>query len=351
MPRDHDPHQESVELLRKDYESLMRVIHELHSCRTLRSFPEVVTRALVSLIPCNLAAYNEVNVPLGRIVAYELPPMAGIGPLLEKWQHHMGEHPILNYYRSTGDGQALTISDFLSEEQYHALNIYRECFAPLKAEDQLAVGFFLGDSVVVGLAFNRHERGFSGRDRQLLNLVRPHVIQAYAAAREFDALRSERQLLQAALGSIGHGVLRYDEKGRLVECSPEAVAVLGGGNAKGLGQLSWLQEERAAFLGATESTRLSHVPEAPHVTVRWQRAGERVIGIVSERPLGSLAKRFGLTAREGEVLRWLAEGKSNAEIGEILGIAPGTVKIHVQRILAKLGAPNRAAAVAMLRTE
>ncbi len=52
-----------------------------------------------------------------------------------------------------------------------------------------------------------------------------------------------------------------------------------------------------------------------------------------------------VTEREAEVLRWVRDGKSNHEIGLILSISPLTVKNHVQKILRKLGANNRAQAV------
>ena len=51
-----------------------------------------------------------------------------------------------------------------------------------------------------------------------------------------------------------------------------------------------------------------------------------------------------LSIREREVLEWLGQGKANSEIGVILGISTHTVKRHVERILAKLGAENRYAA-------
>ena len=52
------------------------------------------------------------------------------------------------------------------------------------------------------------------------------------------------------------------------------------------------------------------------------------------------------TERELAVLRLLAVGKSNREIGEALGISDGTVKIHVTHLLAKLGVTSRAEAIA-----
>ena len=53
-----------------------------------------------------------------------------------------------------------------------------------------------------------------------------------------------------------------------------------------------------------------------------------------------------LTARQAEILRWVQQGKSNAEIGDILNISSLTVKNHVQRILRRLNVQNRAQAAA-----
>ena len=62
-----------------------------------------------------------------------------------------------------------------------------------------------------------------------------------------------------------------------------------------------------------------------------------------------LAPRQRLTPREREVLRLLAAGKSNKEIGAALRISERTAKFHVTAILNKLGAENRAQAVAVAK--
>ncbi|WP_344140045.1 response regulator transcription factor [Luedemannella flava] len=54
-----------------------------------------------------------------------------------------------------------------------------------------------------------------------------------------------------------------------------------------------------------------------------------------------------LTDREAQVLRLIAEGRSNEEIAELLVIAESTAKTHVKRILAKIGARDRAQAVVL----
>jgi DNA-binding CsgD family transcriptional regulator len=60
----------------------------------------------------------------------------------------------------------------------------------------------------------------------------------------------------------------------------------------------------------------------------------------------TVTENVHLTGRELEVLRWAAAGKSNWEIGVILALAERTVKFHLANVFTKLGAFNRAHAVA-----
>jgi two-component system NarL family response regulator len=70
---------------------------------------------------------------------------------------------------------------------------------------------------------------------------------------------------------------------------------------------------------------------------------------VSERAAARLAERamagVPLSPREIEVLKWIADGKSNKEIATLLFISEGTVKTHVLSIHEKLGVGDRTEAV------
>jgi DNA-binding CsgD family transcriptional regulator len=57
-----------------------------------------------------------------------------------------------------------------------------------------------------------------------------------------------------------------------------------------------------------------------------------------------LRRHFGLTARESDVLLWVARGKTNRDIGTILDLSARTVNKHLEQIYVKLGVENRAAA-------
>jgi DNA-binding response OmpR family regulator/DNA-binding CsgD family transcriptional regulator len=61
----------------------------------------------------------------------------------------------------------------------------------------------------------------------------------------------------------------------------------------------------------------------------------------------SIRDNLGLTAREAEVLMWITRGKTNRDIGLILGSSPRTVNKHLEHIFDKLGVSTRSAAVSV----
>ena len=66
--------------------------------------------------------------------------------------------------------------------------------------------------------------------------------------------------------------------------------------------------------------------------------------------IDAMVKAFRLTAREAEVLVWVARGKTNRDIGEILGASPRTITKHMEHILPKLGVETRTAAAGLVLT-
>jgi transcriptional regulator EpsA len=93
------------------------------------------------------------------------------------------------------------------------------------------------------------------------------------------------------------------------------------------------------------------VVHALHAVYLRALSFERELGGLPARPLPAqlpTAPRVPrVTAREAQILSWVREGMNNQQIGTELGISALTVKNHVQKILRKLGASNRAHAVAL----
>mgnify|MGYP001810469055 CR=1 FL=1 len=79
----------------------------------------------------------------------------------------------------------------------------------------------------------------------------------------------------------------------------------------------------------------------PHMHLALHRMRQRE----ANESAAELAPVTILSKREIQVLHWVRNGKTNAEISQILGISPPTVKNHVQKIMRKLNVNNRAQAV------
>ena len=97
--------------------------------------------------------------------------------------------------------------------------------------------------------------------------------------------------------------------------------------------------------GASGYVRKNAEPETLLAAVRAVARGRTFIDpAIGHHVMRVTPAADDLTARERDVLRLIALGKSNREIAESLAIGEETVKTHVRHVLAKLGAENRAQA-------
>jgi transcriptional regulator EpsA len=89
----------------------------------------------------------------------------------------------------------------------------------------------------------------------------------------------------------------------------------------------------------------------PHIHTTYLRVQvnehELATGVPAPTRLRSADAGSPITRRESEILMWVRDGLSNQQIGSQLSISALTVKNHLQKILRKLGASNRAQAVAL----
>lgn len=100
----------------------------------------------------------------------------------------------------------------------------------------------------------------------------------------------------------------------------------------------------------TKDAGADEIERAVAAVARGEAAVDRAVqhhllAAVAESP-DAAALPDGLTPREAEVLGLIAEGLSNGQIAERLVVSPATVKTHVNRVFAKVGARDRAQAVA-----
>jgi len=162
-----------------------------------------------------------------------------------------------------------------------------------------------------------------------------------------------------ALDASGRAVLAMDADATLLWASPRAASLAApvleaiGRDGQTRGAVAeWMARSAAQpvslgrpyrlLLGEEAGIELAYIARTPKGASLL-----RVTPLDGETQAARLSARLGLTAREGEVLAWLADGKSNRDIAEILALSPRTVTKHLEQIYAKLGVENRTAAVAM----
>ncbi len=152
------------------------------------------------------------------------------------------------------------------------------------------------------------------------------------------------------MDSLGHTAIMVDEQANVLWASPDARAVLA------LIEWSQNQENVRYWLNQSPDTNSRQVirlenDEFAEIRLIEKRAADRFsLRIVINSPrmaAASLQKSLCVTQRESEVLFWLANGKSNKEIAEILGMGVRTVNKHLEQMFPKLGVENRTAAAGM----
>jgi transcriptional regulator EpsA len=198
----------------------------------------------------------------------------------------------------------------------------------------------LPHAVMVGMRFD------AGGALQRLECLNSEVLDAAAMTRLCDpfaglAVRAARQWTAAGLGQpamTGPAPAR----GALASLQAE-VGAHGHGNllVHGSGALAGGASVFALFgLPKAPGPRHAYFLELllPFLHLALQRLGEIDTGDAAPRP--ALPGR-ALSQREREILAWVREGKSNFEVGCILGISAMTVKNHLQRIYKALGVSNR----------
>jgi DNA-binding NarL/FixJ family response regulator len=163
-----------------------------------------------------------------------------------------------------------------------------------------------------------------------------------------------------ALDAADRAVLALRPDGRIAWASPRAAGLLaaelgpaaGRDAPLGPGAASWAAEAAARPVSLQGPLAL----EGPaggglRLTLIGRSASgdalARVAAAATEPPGARLSRALGISLREGEVLGWLAQGKSNRDIADILGLSHRTVTKHVEQIFTKLGVENRTSAAAI----
>jgi DNA-binding response OmpR family regulator len=164
------------------------------------------------------------------------------------------------------------------------------------------------------------------------------------------------QSARVALDAAGRHLLAVRSNGKILWSTPQATRLINAatGSDEGLDLvgariLVWMGEQKA---GAGQRDPGFMVDTGGEAQLSLSFLGsigqdEHLFRLTSQTQASDgerLRQHFALTVREADVLLWIAKGKSNRDIGEILGLSARTVNKHLEQIYVKLGVENRASA-------
>ncbi len=360
----------------EDIEQLNRSIYQLYTLRDLDTFGLEALSIVDRLVPGELPMFHTNN---GITPQLDYSCLGGfrLTADLEKTMHqHFGSHPIVENMPQTLTG-AHKISDFVTQQQLHQFEgLYQQFLRLYKIEDQMIL--FLPDvtpdswqnisqlgTKLVGFTQNRTQRNFTERDRIILNLLRPHLAQAYTNVQQHHQLQQENHQLQRSLNHLGTIVL--DSEQQIVSIAPQAIIWLETYFAKSICSHQQLPDRLQSWLRyqidcLTKNSDLSHVC----LPLRIQCDGrELTIGVTIEpertryllllteqtlSPLNSLAL-LGLSQRETEVLKLIIQGKDNKAIATQLSVNISTIRKHLENIYTKFRVKSRTEAISYALTK
>lgn len=327
----------------RELQGLLEILGEVHHAENLASFRQGLLDVLPTIVPSAYTSYNEIT-PDGRpLVAIVSPEPEQVW--LERWGRFAHQNPLVQRYLSTRDPRAYRMSDVIDGPAFRRLDLYREVFAPLGVEHQLAVTLPAPPRLLIGLAVVA-PHDYTDAQRRMLDLARPHLIQARANAAARERLRDVLAALERGLDDVNQAIVITDDRDRVAFASQagrEALERLDGARHPDGAALP----KALRAVGDLRSVTVLR-DDAPLVVRRLPTESGTTAFLFerNERPLPQdQLEALGLSPREAQVLGRFMRGETTAQAAEALAITPRTVYKHTEGIHRKLGVSDRIAAV------
>lgn len=287
-------------LTRSDFSAAFDVLRQLEIVSAdAPSFARHGVLALTGLVASELTTLSVCDLRTGHRQVVGLPGTALSPADIAAFDRHFFEHPLVRFHGVARGQTVHRISDSLAPRAFRRTALYADYYRRIGIHHAIAVPIYMDGQSLVSFVLNRSRRDFGERDRERLELMRPHL--AYLYRQACMQTRSWRE------GGVP---------------APAASA------------------DAPSMLPALRPQRLT-TGVSMRATAKGPTAGPA--GFSRDAPSG--AGLVALTARERDVLIWLARGKTDRDIANVLALSPRTVQKHLEHIYVKLGVETRTAAV------
>jgi DNA-binding CsgD family transcriptional regulator len=334
-----------------DYRAGLALVRQLAAARSRDEFAHQGVVLLGRLVPSELTTLSVCDLAGGRRRVVSSPAGAISAADRAAFDRHFSEHPLVRHHTVEHGRDARRISDSMPFSRFRHTALYSDYYRRVGIDHVIAVPLHVDPRVLVSFVLNRSRLDFSDREQAQLDALAGTLGDLYRHTVALDRARAALHAMDGLLDSSSVGAIRVDARGSVRDFSPRAAAqVL---------RLWGVPLRRGNALPAPIGERLRHPLQCaafalPPANLRRSALAVRTCPLADggamvllddEVPAEPTAAAWPLTARENEVLHWLAAGKTDRDIAAVLGISPRTVHKHLQRIYEKLGVETRTAAV------
>lgn len=343
---------------RTEFDRTLEFVRGLYQPRSAEGVRDHLLSALRALIPVQFAASGSYEVGPGVHGQTRTDPPGFVSPEVDRLiaRYGPGSHTF-DYFSRTQVTQFTRWSDLQPISEFVRTALYNEVYRPHRTKDCCTLLLYERPDRAEFIAVALHKQ-IPDAHRDMLVSLSPHVQQAVRLAHTTSALfemaatksnpnRPERGLVAIDLnGTITmetaaatRALARFFPK-RATRGLPEQLSRWISWSEQTMRRATDVPEVRRPFMVERDSNRLTvHLfsrPEENFLLLEEHRWA------IDPAALSSLP----LTRRESEILAYVAVGKTNREIGIILGISSRTVEKHLEHILEHLGVETRTAAAA-----
>jgi DNA-binding CsgD family transcriptional regulator len=131
--------------------------------------PGLIDSDLTTLVVCDLERGHRSVIPQGTVSRQAI----------EVFDHYFHVHPLVREHGRNPHAVTKRISDLVAPDTFRHTGLYNEYYRPLRIEDAMALPLQVDQRFLVSFVLNRGGHGFSERDRELAEILRPHLANLY----------------------------------------------------------------------------------------------------------------------------------------------------------------------------
>jgi DNA-binding CsgD family transcriptional regulator len=163
-------------LTRHDYASALRLLARLEAqSGSLESFAGASVEAIDEFVASEITTLSVCNVVTGHREVVGLPGRSLAAADIECFDRYFFQHPLVRYHAFEGGRATHRISDSLSRDEFRRTGLYADYYRRVGLEHAMAVPLHVDGRTLVSIVLNRRGLDFSERDRERLELLRPHL--------------------------------------------------------------------------------------------------------------------------------------------------------------------------------